>query len=379
MILKTVFIVLTSFYSLFILVLHLGLRRLKLKSNNNHQPYVSIIVPARNEAEFISDLLHSLLKQSYPSELYEVIVINDNSQDNTPEIVTSFAREHTNVKLLDLNGAVDRCSPKKLAIALGVSRSKGEILLTTDADCIVPERWLEIMVRNFGEDVGAVMSWLQIRQSNRILGKMESLDSFSLVLIGAGAVGLGVPFVANAANFGYRKKVFEEVNGFAGIEQFVSGDDDLFLLKMRQKTRWQVAFAVEKDACVWTKATNNLQQFLSQRIRWASKGTIYPWSLKLLELVFFSYYLLIVLLIPVGFFYPKLLVPVLLSILVKFLLDYSFIHYGGKIVKRQTSLRRFIITEFFHCFYILVAGIGGTFGHFQWKGRVYHHGKVDRN
>jgi cellulose synthase/poly-beta-1,6-N-acetylglucosamine synthase-like glycosyltransferase len=220
------------------------------------------------------------------------------------------------------------------------------------------------------------MSWLQIRSRASLLNRIDSLDSFALVLIGAGAVGLGLPFIANAANFGYRKKVFQEVNGFQGIEQFVSGDDDLFLLKMRQKTNWQVAFANDPAACVWTRPASTWKHFFSQRIRWASKGTIYPLLLQTLELAIYTYYAMLALSPLLALVRPDLLFFFITSFTIKVLLDGLLLRGGHKALGRKWNYLDFLIGEIFNLAYILFVGIAGMFGKFQWKDRTYYRGKV---
>jgi len=376
MMIALILLTLTLIYALFIALMCLGLARLKPVAVNGSRPFVTVIVPARNEEATLPYLLDSLACQSYPRELYEVVVINDHSTDETRQVAAGYASNHQNIRVFDLHDLAKNSSPKKLAIAQGIIRSKGEIILTTDADCLVPQRWIEILVGHFGENTGAVMSWLQIKSRASLLNRIDAMDSFALVLIGAGAVGLGLPFVANAANFGYRKKVFEEVNGFQGIEQFVSGDDDLFLLKMRRKTNWQVAFANDPAACVWTRPASTWKHFFSQRIRWASKGTIYPLLLQTLEITIYGYYAVLVLMPLLALVKPSLLFFFITSFTVKVLLDGHLLRSGHKQLGRKWNYLDFLIGEGFNMAYILFVGIAGMFGKFQWKDRTYYRGKV---
>jgi len=372
--------ILTFIYIAFVGALFIGLQRLqKSDQHGSPHPLVSVVVAARNEEKNIATLLTSLLNQSYPKELFEIIIVDDNSSDTTAKIVRNYAEKDERVKLISVDEPIGNRSPKKLAISKGIASSKGEIILTTDADCTIPRQWIEIMCSYFKNDVGAVMSWVQEKNSGTMFHKVESLDAFSLVLVGAGGVGIGLPFIANGANFAYRKKVFEEISGFSGIEHFVSGDDDLFLLKMRQQTGWRVAFAREPEACVWTQGPKNFRHFLSQRIRWASKGAIYPWSLKLLELTIYFYYSLLALALPAFFLFSTPLVLFILSLLIKMIVDAIFIYYGSRLIERWINPLIFILTEFFQIFYILFVGIGGSIGKFNWKGRKYTHGKVRKN
>lgn len=370
---------LTFSYTAFIVVLFIGLRRLKPLGDARNKPFVSVVIAARNEEENITPLFNSILRQSYPRDRFEVILVDDHSTDNTRSLVLAYAQQYNFIKLISLQEAIGKISPKKLAIAGGIAASQGEIILTTDADCILPEKWIEVMVAHFTKGVGAVMSWVETIEDGSLLSKVVSLDSFALVAVGAGAAGLGFPFLANGANFGYRKKVFGQVNGFSGIDQFASGDDDLFLLKMLRHRQWQVAFVLSPQARVRTQAPNSLRLFLSQRVRWASKGAIYPLPLKIVELAIYSYYLLLALSIPAWLLFSFAPWPAIASFFIKSSGDFFFLRQGCKLAGRPLRPVVFLLSEIFQIFYILPVGIIGTVGNFKWKGRTYAHGKAAKN
>ncbi|MCK4694576.1 MAG: glycosyltransferase, partial [Candidatus Cloacimonetes bacterium] len=126
--------------------------RNKKEKINHNKPYVSIVIAARNESENISRLLTSLVNQTYPVNLYEIIVADDDSIDNTAEIVKTFSDKWNNVKLIQVKGRKEANSPKKNALTQAIETSKGEVLLSTDADCIVGKYWIESMVTNFNDN-----------------------------------------------------------------------------------------------------------------------------------------------------------------------------------------------------------------------------------
>jgi cellulose synthase/poly-beta-1,6-N-acetylglucosamine synthase-like glycosyltransferase len=362
-------------YGIFIFALYRGLRRLKRGQVSGDRPFVSVIVPARNEERTLPECLQSLADQTYPQDNYEVIIVDDHSEDRTLEQGNQFVRRHTNYQLISLVERVDHRSPKKMAIAAAVKLCRGEIILTTDADSVVPKQWIAGMVGCFRDDVGVVTSWLQVRTNSSLLSKLESLDALSLVLITAGAIGLGKPFLANGANFGYRKKVFEQVNGFADIDQYASGDDDLFLLKIRRQTAWKVVFASPPELSVSTHPKPNLKDFLSQRIRWASKGAIYPLPNIVLQGLLYLYLIALSLGLPLSLIYNLPIIPIVSSLAIKVCLDYFFMRLGCRLLRRRLTIHHFLLTEAFQMLYLIVVGMLGQFGRFKWKGRSYSRGK----
>ncbi len=358
-------------YGFFIVSLVFGLNRLKIRKAGPQHTFVSVIIPARNEEKNISKCLRALIGQSYPKELFEILVVDDLSSDLTGQIVRDFAALYDDIRLITLTDNVPGVSPKKRAIEAGVRRSRGEIIFTTDADCLAPSGWLETILRYFDKNTGLVASWLQVKPGKTLLSKLESLDSLGLVITGAGAFGLGFPFLANGANLAYRKSLFQDMNGFQGNEQFASGDDDLLLQKIFKQSKWKAAFAPDISAAVLTEANSSLKEFFSQRVRWASKSGTYPLPVLVLEIFLYFYFLSILLSIPLLFVsFGFLAFPA-----VKLLLDYVVMKTGCDKLNRTLSPLHFLTANFFQMGYILIAGIAGPGGKFTWKNRRYLKGK----
>lgn len=375
-----VFLLLGSFlYVSAIFAMYIGLQRLSNTVQSSDKLFVSVLVPARNEEKNIIKCLSSLAEQTYPESLFEIIVLDDNSEDQTFRLAEEFSATHDNFRVISLPEPPKHRSPKKAALEAGIELSRGEIIFTTDADCVVQPQWIETMVRYFDKKTGAVLSWLKVQPGKKILGKLESLDSMALSFVGAAAVGLGKPALANGANFAYRKSVFRELGGFSGIDQYASGDDDLFLQKLSRQKKWRVAFATEPEACVTSGATENLKTFFSQRFRWASKGPLYPPALFAIEMLIYFYFFALAITLPFSFtaLFPTAIPPAVF--IVKLGIDYLFIKKGAQLLKTRIPFLTFLVTEIFQVFYILIVGIGGSVGKFQWKGRTFARGKVLAN
>lgn len=357
-------------YVLSLFILSRGLKRASSVVNNDDQPFVSIVVPARNEEANIETCLRHLMQQSYPENCYEVIIVNDHSEDRTCDIVTRFASNR--IVLLHSNGR-EGVSPKKAALHTGIMACRGEIIFTTDADCRVPYRWIETMVSRFDADTAVVASWLVVKETTTLISKVEALDSFGFVLVGAAAFGLDKPFLANGANLAYRKQVYLEVNGFDDIGQFGSGDDDLLLQKIIRQTSWKCVFADSVDACVITGANTTLRGFWQQRLRWASKAAAYPRIIVLAEIWIYLFFVLL--------FFSLLIAPFLAPALfaaplIKFSADFLFLNKSAKRLGIRTNFTHFLLAEIIQVLYILTVGVAANWGRYRWKERTYVRGRI---
>jgi cellulose synthase/poly-beta-1,6-N-acetylglucosamine synthase-like glycosyltransferase len=333
---------------------------------------VTVIVPARNEEQNIPACLESLIAQNYPKSLYEVIVVNDNSGDSTESIVQGIAESAANLSLINLPRDDNFQYGKKTAISHGIGQSAYDIILTTDADCIAPKNWIRTMVSHFNPDVGIVSGPVMIgrRHEKRIFHRIQALEFLSLVLAGAGSIGIGHPRIANGANFGYRKDLFEKLNGFEGIDRLRSGDDDLFMQKVVRESELAVSFARDREAIITTKPQPDIQSFMNQRIRWASKSVHYQSMLFIIYLIsVYLFYLGLFLFPPAAFLFSTLpVLPIILFIL-KLIADSALLCTGTAILGRRDLLIYLLPTALFQIIYVLIAGALGLRGRYIWKGR----------
>lgn len=349
-----------------------GLRRNSPVSQSQDKPMVSVIIAARNEQATIAACLDSVARQSYPN--YEVIVVNDNSEDGTRAIAERY--RDCGVRILDLPPVVQNISPKKAAIALAVEHSRGDIIVTTDADCVVPHRWLESMVGQFDPVTGAVSSWVVVNAGERSLDRIEFLDSLFYSAIGGGLIGRGNPVIASGANFAYRKELFIRVGGFNGSEHYASGDDDLFLQKLARLKEFKIKFNSSKDALVTTRPAGSVARLLSQRLRWGSKGPAYPSIQSLIQGAIYLFDVGLVVSLAGLLFDPLRFAPVFVALAIKLLADVLLFQTARNRLAVVIPWRHLIGFELFQIFYILVVGVGGLWGQFTWKGRRFVRGKV---
>jgi cellulose synthase/poly-beta-1,6-N-acetylglucosamine synthase-like glycosyltransferase len=335
-----------------------------------HDPiHFTIVIPARNEAANIKNCVDSILAQDYPTSFFEVIVMDDFSEDDTAFIVKAIGEDHPNVKLLSLADFFkpgEMNSFKKKAIEKAVSHAKGNWIVTTDADCLIPKHWLSLYSAYILKynPVFVAAPVMFIKESG-ILNEFQLLDFLALQGITAAAVGAGKHSMSNGANLAFEKSAFIAVGGYQGVDQIASGDDMFLMHKMKVTLSNRIGYLFHPGAIVLTKAMNNWKDFIMQRIRWSSKARYYDdnsifWVLLLVYVYNFS---LLVLLFAGAF------MPVLISLVIKTIFEIVFLTPVSKFYQLTRELRYFPLYQPLHIVYTIVAGLFGQVKTYTWKGR----------
>jgi cellulose synthase/poly-beta-1,6-N-acetylglucosamine synthase-like glycosyltransferase len=329
----------------------------------------SIIIPVRNEANNIQACLQSLQLLNYPAHLYEVIVVDDFSTDDT----VTLARQFNHVTVISLKDVVKEKinSYKKKAIETGIVHATGTYIVTTDADCIVPPNWL----MNFAwiteqQNSVFIAAPVAMKEESSFISLFQSLDFLSLQGITAASVGVGFHSMCNGANLCYSKQAFLAVDGFANIDHIASGDDMLLMYKLYKQFPDKIHYCNTADSIVLTNPVATVGEFFSQRIRWASKADKYDdkrifWVLLLVYLL--NVFLLIVFV--AAFFILALWQLLAVCLLVKTIVELIFMVPVASFFKKGKLLIWFPLMQPFHILYTVVAGWLGKFGKYEWKGR----------
>jgi len=327
---------------------------------------LSVIIPARNEEANIGMLLQALQQQSYQKELFEVIVIDDHSEDRTTEIV----KEYSHVKLLVLNNDVTR-SHKKKAIETGIAAATGEMIVTTDADCLPSAHWLQLIAA-FKEENQSVFiaAPVVISCNSSVVQVFQAMDFMVLQGITGAVVHGNKLSMCNGANLAYEKKAFVEVNGFAGVDHIASGDDMLLMHKIAEKNPGKLHYLKAKEAIVSTQPVNTWKEFFQQRIRWASKARQYDDKriLPVLGLVYVFNLLFPVLLIA-GFWNNQYWLAALLFWILKTVIELPFFISLAIFFDKRWAIKWLFFFQPLHIFYTILSGLLGQFGTYKWKGR----------
>ena len=342
---------------------------------------ISVIIPARNEEENIGACLDSIVAQSYPTQSFEVLVVNDHSTDRMGEIVNSYAGQ--NIRLIDLEDHIDGPlnAYKKKSIEVGIQRSTGQLIVTTDADCIMPADWLQTIAAFYElHNPAFIAAPVSIDCDNRFIELFQALDFMVLQGITGAAVHKKIHSMCNGANLAYEKAAFESVDGFKGIDKIASGDDMLLMHKIYKQFPGRVMYLKSKDAIVQTPPVNSISEFFQQRIRWASKAdkfedkSLFP---VLLLVYLLNFMMLVIPLIcifnnaqfSIFNFQFSILVAWLLMFISKTLIELIFLYPVANFFGKQNMLTIFPLMQPFHIVYTVIAGWLGKFGSYQWKGR----------
>ena len=335
-----------------------------------HKTKVSILIAARNEERIISKTIEDILNQDYPSELFEIIIVDDHSTDKTSEIISSYADR--GVRLITLNEKEALNSYKKKAITEAINLSDGELIITTDADCRMGTSWLRTIV-GFYElgDYKMISSPVYFFEEKSKFEKMQSLEFIFLIGLGAAGIGNKMPSTCNGANLAYRRDVFFELKGFQGIDDLASGDDELFLHKVALAYPNGIGFCKSREAIVYTHAKSTLTEFIQQRKRWASKSVKYEnKGVIVIGILIWLFNLMIILAGLLGFFDPSFWEICLSAIIFKAVSEFLFLIPLCSFAGRRKLLWFQPLLTIIHMFYLIYIAIAGNSGKYIWKGRM---------
>ncbi len=358
--------ILLNIYAIAIICLIIGMARLYSKHNIT-QPFVSVLVAARNEEQNIAICLDNLLLQDYPADNYEVIVANDGSNDNTMKILLEYAKKDTRIIPLNITEEYNGLKGKKNALQQAMEKSNGEIVFLTDADCQVSPLWISEMIKHFTPKIGLVAGYVEY-PIKTFRDKLLALERLSIGVMAAGSIGIGYPVVCWGANLAYRRSAFEEAGGFLAIKHSISGDDELLMQNINTNTNWKIDFCTSPKGFVKADFPQIASDLAQQRSRHLSASLHYAPPLIVLGIVGYLLNLSLFLFVPISLFYAPLCViwSILLS---KSLLDFIAIFLGARLFKAYNLLWYFPLVELLYIVYVVIIGLRGALGIFDWKGR----------
>ncbi len=359
-------------YGLLILSFFRGLKKKQtIAECTKKRPLVSVLVAYRDEYKNLSMLLNSIKNQHYPKKFFEIILVDDHSSDGGPALVKKFQLSFPEIMLKHIYSPRQKTG-KKAALKLAYSLAKGEIILQTDADCILAPGWIAAYVNAFcaNDQLQFITGPVSFQREKGFLQHFYQYEFASLLASSAGSLGNGKPLMSNGANMGFRRSLLEKNPGKRN-ERFASGDD-MFLMLAAQKIfgSLSVSFLMNKRAKVFTRPPENFKTFMHQRIRWTSKAGAY-------KNFYISFVALIVLLNSLILF--GLGLSIFLSwkylwvfagfLLVKYFVDSLLTYRWQSFVKGGFNPVLFFIFELLYPFYVVGTGMLSLFLPFVWKGR----------
>jgi cellulose synthase/poly-beta-1,6-N-acetylglucosamine synthase-like glycosyltransferase len=334
---------------------------------------VSVIIATRNESENIISCLESISSQTYPESLYEIIVVDDSSDDNTIDIVKSFISNSLfkNISIIDLSDK--NIHGKKQAISEAIKISTGDLIITTDADCRVTGNWISAIVEYYERYKPAMIAGpVCFTEGGNSFQQMQGLEFLSLISSGAAAIKLGMPVMCNGANLAYEKKAFIEAGGYNANNKYTSGDDIFLMLALKITTKRKIAFIKCRDAIVYTSAQATLNDFANQRKRWASKSKGYTdAAIVFVALLVFLFNLSLIASAVLALLIKAFLPVFLIGFIIKIVVDFPMLLGITSFVKQKKLLLFYFPLQVIYPFYIILTACFSLFGKFEWKKRTY--------
>lgn len=337
-------------YILQTLFIYIGTFRLKYPKSN-HLPCISVLVALRNEEKTLQACVNSLLRLDYPTDLLQILLINDRSGDRTPEIIETFKKQSPQIATLHIRRGIEGLSGKANAIAQGMAQCKGELILVTDGDCEVPAGWAKAHARYYRKDVGLVGGFTLLdkkKDKTSLWGKVQSLDWAYLLSIGAGAMGFRLPLSVLGNNFSFRRQAYEGVGGYRNMG-FTIIEDFALMKTLLKKTSWRVLYPIDPDMLAYSRPMPDLKHFYHQRKRWSAGGKEVGSYGKFLMLVAHLAHILL----PASFFFLENPGLSLSGIALLCLADLFLLFRTTSLVKRRDLLKYFPSWEIFYFLYTI--------------------------
>lgn len=362
-----ILIIILSIYFISIGSLIYGFTKIKKYDAIGLEPKTefTIIVPFRDENENLPILLDSLSKLNYPTNLFQVILVDDASKEKFQ--VSSFKFQ---VRIID-NIRISN-SPKKDAIVTAMNRVTTDWIITTDADCTVNENWL-LTLDNYIQthEVSMIAGAVAYDCYNSFLHQFQQLDIASLQGATIGSFGINKGFMCNGANLAYTKSFFKELNGFEGNNTIASGDDVFLLQKAIAKSPEKAHYLKSKNNIVTTKPLDDWKSLFYQRVRWASKTGSYQSNFgKILAVAVFTGNLIWIWTLGYWLLNFNQGLLFLIILVLKIIVDSILILQSNQFLNsKKTS--HLILSSVLYPFFSVTVALYSLFGKYEWKGRKF--------
>lgn len=273
------------------------------KTKSNSQTHaVSAIICARDEAANLVHNLPGVLVQKYGTT-HEVIVVNDNSFDESKYILEELKKEFRQMQVVELTQEAKMIPGKKFPLSIGIKSAKHEVLLLTDADCVpATEHWIDSMQSAYDHDTEIVLGYGAFHKKKGLLNKLIRWETFHTALQYMSYALAGIPYMGVGRNLSYKKVVFFRHKGFSAHNHLPGGDDDLFINAAATKTNTKIN--IDNKSFTLSNAASTWQQWLNQKRRHYTTSAFYkPKHKFLLALYAFANFTFYPLLLASALFY----------------------------------------------------------------------------
>jgi cellulose synthase/poly-beta-1,6-N-acetylglucosamine synthase-like glycosyltransferase len=361
---QTFLFIVTALYLFQVGIFLIGLKRNRDQFHSSTRLSVSVIIAARNEEANLHDCIESVANQTYPFSLYEIIVVNDGSTDNTETICNGCMKQYPNIKMIQANDDPIICG-KANALAQGIEAATGEIILITDADCTVPRTWVEQTANRYDSEVGLIGGFT-LQKSTTPFEGMQSLDWTFILGMAAATAGLGHPLGSIGNNLSFRKSVYNQVGGYRKLKFSVT-EDYTVVQAIVGLNKWKYLYPIDLKHLVESKSCPNFQSLIRQKHRWGKGGLdMKPAGLAIMVIGYLMHLSPLIMLFWGG------VVQAAAVLMVKFIADYVFLYQILHRLDRKEDLRWFYCFEIYFIIYVLVLPFLVFFGgKVKWKGREF--------
>ena len=328
------------------------------RSDNQHN-FISIIIACRNEENNIEDIISDVFSQNFDNDRFELIIVDDHSEDNTIKILNSQKKKYDNLRVFLLDESL---SGKINAINKGVLESKGEIIFCTDADCKLGPNWIRTIKKYFSNShTMLVLAPIKNIDDDRLLFKFQSLEVTSLVAASASSISCFDPIFCNGANLAFRKSVYKKITQ-EETDSFIT-DDVSLLFYIHKKYHRAITFVKERDAIIKTKQPSSIRSYIEQRLRWINgfRNESSFTSRYLATVVFLMNFLLcltfifcVIDFIILDSFDFKIYISFYILLFVKFFTDFIFLYRPLIFFDNRKLLLYVFPFQIVYAFYILV-------------------------
>lgn len=336
------------------------------------QTFISIVISVRNEEDYIQECIQSILLVNYPKTLFEIIIVNDHSTDDT---LLKIGQLHSKqIRCFSLINTVALKQGKKEALLYGIQQSKGEFIVTTDGDCMVEKNWLLHFAYQYEKlDKKCLTGMVRLQPVHTFVEYFQALDNLATMGVNATANYFGWHYAGNGANLGFEKNLFFQVGAYGGNEQFASGDDMFLIQKIAILNRALIGPIINQENIVNTKPEQSWRSLFEQRIRWATKTSSYKDKRVLFIYAFlFLFQCLLISNLALSLLFGGLfLLLFIIQLLIKLVVDYLFINklssHFSQMELRKAFLKSFIYLVPFY-FYLSIKALKTK--SYVWKDRI---------
>lgn len=357
-------------YGTFITIAIIGFGRLKrtIKENTSlESPFISIVISARNEAANIAECLSQITKQNFPKNGFELILIDDASEDTTYNIAHKIL-EQSGLKYVIIKQTEHQGKKKNLALA--INKSNGSIIVTSDADVVYRHsNWL-LTISNYFKNYSPNMLIMPIDYNTQpgILETFQIIENIALTGITAGYSGIQKPFMCNGANLAFKKSAYELVSGYNSHIHISSGEDVFLMEEIKKINPTSVHYALLRELIVKTNPLYHIKDLFNQRIRWASKAKYNSNNLNLFAGFIILSANLLFLALFVAILKKSVIIPYLsIFVLAKFVFDFLLLFLASDFLGRKKNIWWLFPFECIYWIYALLIGTCSLFLKPHWK------------